>query len=119
MPAVIREDIECSYRKYSVSALSLVEIIQLQQINRISLKAKPSDVLRVIEKSYIKVVEADAPILDYFYTLDFPVINGRAHTDPFDRLIVSTAIVTHRTLISSDKKFPIYRDKCGLQLVEI
>ncbi|MBQ8703805.1 MAG: type II toxin-antitoxin system VapC family toxin [Bacteroidales bacterium] len=119
LPAAIREDIECSYRKYSVSAISLVEIIQLQQINRIGFKAKPSEVMRVIEDSYIRVVEADEHILDYFYSLDFPIVNGRAHTDPFDRLIVSTAIVTHKTLISSDKKFPTYRDQYGLQLLEI
>ena len=119
LPTAICEDIECSYRKYSVSAISLVEIIQLQQINRIGLKAKPSEVMRVIEDSYIRVIEADEHILDYFYTLDFPIVNGRAHTDPFDRMIVSTAIVTRKNLISSDRKFPIYRDLYGLQLIEI
>lgn len=119
LPETIREDIECSYRKNSVAAISLVEIVQLQQINRISLKASPSEIMKVLEQAYIKVNEATTDIMDYFYHMDFAIINGRAHTDPFDRLIIASAIKTNKTLISSDRKFPEYRELFGLQLLEI
>ena len=39
--------------------------------------------------------------------------------DPFDRSIIATAISRGLTLISSDSKFPWYRDHCGLNLMEI
>ena len=119
LPEAIRNDIECSYRKYSVAAISLVEIVQLQQIHRIKLRATPSEVVRVLEQAYIKVCEATPDILDFFHGMDFVVIDGRPHSDPFDRLIIASAIQTHKTLISSDRKFPDYRDLFGLQLLEI
>ena len=119
LPEAIRNDIECSYRKYSVAAISLVEIVQLQQINCIKLRTTPTEVMHVLEQAYIKVCEASADILDFFHSMDFVVIDGRAHTDPFDRLIIASAIQTHKTLISSDRKFPEYRNQFGLQLLEI
>ncbi len=119
LPESIRDDIECSYRKYSVAAISLVEIVQLQQINRINLQATPSEIIRVLDQAYIKICEVTPFILDFFHGMDFVVIDGRPHSDPFDRLIIASAIQTRRTLISSDRKFPDYRDLFGLQLLEI
>jgi PIN domain nuclease of toxin-antitoxin system len=37
-------------------------------------------------------------------------IHGKTHDDPFDRLIIAQAIANKYTLISSDKKFPFYKD---------
>ena len=119
LPESIRSDIECSYRKYSVAAISLIEIVQLQQINRIKLRATPSEVMQVLEQAYVKVCDATSDILDFFYGMDFVVINGKAHSDPFDRVIIASDIQSHKTLISSDRKFPEYRDLFGLQLIEI
>lgn len=39
------------------------------------------------------------------------------HNDPSDHIIISQAIAHHLTLISSDTKFPFYREQ-GLELVE-
>ena len=39
------------------------------------------------------------------------------HRDPSDHLIISHAITEHITLLSSDQKFPFYRDQ-GLELIE-
>lgn len=38
------------------------------------------------------------------------------HRDPSDHIIISQAIAHHMTLISSDSKFPFYRDQ-GLELI--
>lgn len=39
------------------------------------------------------------------------------HHDPSDHVIISHAITEHLTLLSSDQKFPFYRDQ-GLDLIE-
>ena len=39
------------------------------------------------------------------------------HRDPSDHVIISHAITEHLTLLSSDQKFPFYRDQ-GLNLIE-
>lgn len=39
------------------------------------------------------------------------------HRDPSDHVIISHAIAEHLTLLSSDQKFPFYRDQ-GLDLIE-
>ena len=39
------------------------------------------------------------------------------HRDPSDHVIISHAITEHLTLLSSDMKFPFYRDQ-GLDLIE-
>ncbi|MBO5592638.1 MAG: PIN domain-containing protein [Prevotella sp.] len=39
------------------------------------------------------------------------------HHDPSDHVIISQAITEHLTLLSSDQKFPFYRDQ-GLDLIE-
>ena len=42
---------------------------------------------------------------------------AQEHYDPSDHIIISHAITEHLTLISSDLKFPFYRDQ-GLDLIE-
>ena len=58
-------------------------------------------------------------------SIDIPVIRQLAnlqinsqqdHRDPSDQIIISQAIAHRMTLISSDHKFPFYREQ-GLQLV--
>ncbi len=41
-------------------------------------------------------------------SLDFPVIAGGEHRDPFDRLLISQAKAEGMTIISADDKFPAY-----------
>ncbi|OAV74664.1 hypothetical protein Barb7_01802 [Bacteroidales bacterium Barb7] len=45
-----------------------------------------------------------------------PIINGKAHEEPFDRLLIAQAIADRHILISSDAKFSFYK-KYGLQLL--
>lgn len=41
-------------------------------------------------------------------TLPVPVIEGRAHRDPFDRLLIAQAMVEHMSLVRDDGKFSAY-----------
>ncbi len=42
---------------------------------------------------------------------------AQEHTDPSDHMIISHAITEHLPLMSSDRKFPFYREQ-GLELIE-
>ena len=41
-------------------------------------------------------------------TLPFPVVGGKEHRDPFDRLLISQARVEGMSIVSDDGKFPAY-----------
>ena len=98
--------------------MSLVEIVQLQQIGRIEAN-RPAKVRSVVESNGIAVVHVAPDIMETFYDLPIPTLNGRPHSDPFDRLIISTAIRRGYTLVSHDGKFPWYAEHCGLNLYEV
>ena len=99
--------------------MTLAEIIQLQQGGRINLNYRPTVVREIIEDNNIMIVSATNDILEKFFDLPIPIVNGNKHSDPFDRIIISTAIKRNMTVISADRKFPWYRDNCNLQLLEI
>lgn len=55
---------------------------------------------------------------DVGYTYSRLVLNeAQDHRDPSDYIIISHAITEHLTLLSSDQKFPFYRNQ-GLDLIE-
>lgn len=71
----------------------------------------------------------DYILSDYAIAIDYPdahvlrhladlhINEQQEHRDPVDHLIIAQAIAHHMTLVSSDSKFPFYRQQ-GLQLVE-
>lgn len=55
---------------------------------------------------------------DVGYTYSRLVLNeAQDYRDPSDHIIISHAITEHLTLLSSDQKFPFYRNQ-GLDLIE-
>lgn len=74
------------------------------------------DMLRAIKE------EAMIGILPLFEATMFTYSHLRLntaqdHRDPSDHIIISHAITEHLTLLSSDQKFPFYRNQ-GLDLIE-
>ena len=72
----------------------------------------------------IRMVEHDLeieflPLRDHVgYTYSRLQLNEQLnHYDPSDHIIISHAITEHIPLLSSDKKFPFYRNQ-GLELIE-
>ena len=45
---------------------------------------------------------------EHLTTLPFPVIGGKEHRDPFDRLLISQARVETMSIVSDDRAFPAY-----------
>ena len=63
----------------------------------------------------IDILPVDINVLRTLFTLR--VNTQQDHNDPFDHIIISHAITCRLPLISSDAKFPFYRQQ-GLRLVE-
>ncbi|MBR1506289.1 MAG: PIN domain-containing protein [Prevotella sp.] len=119
LPHDLCESIRYCEDAFFISEISLIEIIQLQQIGKIDLNYSPAAIRDVIEQNNIMILPATTDVLEVFYALSIPIINGARHTDPFDRIIISTAIRRGITLISADQKFPWYAKNCQLMLREI
>lgn len=119
LPYNIRESIRYCEDSFFLSEISLVEIIQLQQREKIVFNYRPNTTRNIIEANNIIIIPPSGDILECFYSLPIPSINGSQHADPFDRIIISTAIKRNLTLISADSKFPWYKRNCNLSLLEI
>ena len=77
---------------------------------------KAEDVLRFVEDEM--GIEFLPLRRDVGYTYSRLVLNeAQDHRDPSDHIIISHAITEHLTLLSSDQKFPFYRNQ-GLDLIE-
>ena len=115
MPDDIRDELRYMEAQFYVSNLSIIEIIHLQQCEKIGLPLSGNDLMSNIHRLNINIVPLSEDIL---VTLSLLPINRHIHSDPFDRAIISTAIARKLTLISSDGKFPAYQ-KHGLSLISI
>lgn len=119
LPGHVKESVLYCQDDYSISSVSLIELLQLQQGGRIAFRDRPSTVSRLLGEMNICVEPLAVDILDHLYDIDIPRTPFGSHSDPFDRIIIATAIRRGMTLVSADTKFPWYRDNCGLHLLEI
>ena len=116
LPDLVREEIEYVQSLFHVSYMSIVEIIHLQQCRKIDMPLLGRELLASFDRMNVYTLPLSDDILTTLSSLD---IDRTQHSDPFDRAIIATAISRGLTLISSDSKFPWYRDHCGLDLMEI
>ena len=118
LPESLRDSMRYYEDEFAISEISLVEIVQLQQIGRLEAN-RPDKVRRVVEANGIAILHIAPDIMETFYDLPLPLLNGRTHADPFDRLIIATALRRGYVLVSHDSKFPWYKDHCRLSLMNI
>ena len=96
-----------------VSSISFWEISLKFGLGKLKLKGlKPEDLPKAAQVSGFKVLECDAQLFASSHHL--PPIG---HKDPFDRLIIHTAIQNQLTLISEDSAFTDYVSQ-GLKLFQ-
>ena len=114
-PAYLREELQYAESQFHLSYLSIVEMIHLRQCKKIDIPEDGKKMISDIVKRNITLVPLDNKAL---VTLSELPLDRSFHSDPFDRAIISTAICRKFSLISSDKKFPAYR-QFGLDLIEI
>jgi PIN domain nuclease of toxin-antitoxin system len=99
------------------SVVCLQEIVILQHLRKIELKISLRTVLREIEEKNIRILNVQTEHIETLEKLSYPIINGKIHEDPFDRLLIAQAISERITLVSSDQKFPFYKDR-GFNLIQ-
>lgn len=116
LPDHLREEIEYMQSLFHISYMSIVEIIHLQQCEKIDLPLSGRDLLANLERMNVYTLPLSDDTLACLSRLG---IDKAFHSDPFDRAIIATAISRGLTLVSSDKKFPWYAEHCDLQLLEI
>lgn len=74
------------------------------------------DLIECITKDYnIKILPVDMNVMRTYSELEINTAQG--HKDPSDHIIISHAITLGLPLVSSDSKFPFYRQQ-GLELIE-
>jgi PIN domain nuclease of toxin-antitoxin system len=112
----IREDIEYFQYPYYVSVETLREIVILQSLKKIKLDYILDKIIAYLKEVQIKVLPIEVSHVKVLEKLPVFQDKGVAHNDPFDRMLIAQAIANNLTLISSDSKFPPYRDY-GLKLL--
>lgn len=120
LPDEIREDIESFRYRYYVSAASLVEMTDKQQKkNEVIVPGTIDEWLRLLDQRAIDVLDITSEIVCRFNKEGIPESQLQQHKDPFDRLIIATALVHKMTLISADRKFPWWQKYRKLKLFYI
>ena len=96
------KDIICSNVDVSISIVALWEIAIKKSIGKLSIPESVSDLERACVKNDICILPIKTNYLERIGTL--PLIHG----DPFDRLIMATAIEENLIVITCDEKIQQY-----------
>lgn len=115
-PHNLRDELTYAEAMFHVSNLTIVEIVHLQQCNKIDLPIYGKELLSNIARMNVYAVPLAA---ETFVVMSSLPMDRKFHSDPFDRAIIATAISHGMTLISSDSKFSWYAERCRLDLLKI
>jgi PIN domain nuclease of toxin-antitoxin system len=91
-----------------VSIASFWELSIKVSLGKLQLQQSPANMMRLVPSLGIQMLPLRPEHLEYHETLPFH------HRDPFDRLLIATAIVEELTLVSADRKF---KDYGGLKII--
>lgn len=105
--------LEDSGKEIYLSAISLWEIAIKHQLRKLDLGGEDIRLLpNVAAQSDVRIITPEP--YDFITYSELPL--KKEHRDPFDRLLIHTAIRNNLILISKDKKFEQYK-KDGLQMM--
>ncbi len=105
--------LEDSGKEIYLSAISLWEIAIKHKLRKLDLGGVDIRLLpNVAAQSDVKIITPEP--YDFITYSELPL--KKEHHDPFDRLLIHTAIRNNLILISKDKKFEQYK-KDGLQMM--
>ena len=94
--------------KIGVSAISLFEIAWLAKHKRIKLPCSQNKWFeKALEGSDISLIPLTPEIASLAVALP------EHHSDPQDRIIIATTLVCQASILSADKKFPLYEELEG------
>ena len=103
---------------YVVSDFVMLELIQLKQLDKITLQKGLKGLMELMAEYNIRCDKFDNTVWFKLDEIPMPKVNKMTHSDPFDRVIIAHCIQYKYICISADSKFPAYR-QFGLQLIEV
>jgi len=113
----IADEIECFRGNFFVSIETLREIVMLKELKKITLNLDTDGLIKKLNYYNMFILRIDEFHVKTLEKLSHPIINGKSHDDPFDRMLIAQSIAERLTLISADTKFPFYPDK-GFHLLQ-
>jgi PIN domain nuclease of toxin-antitoxin system len=109
LSATARRHIEDPSNVKFVSAASYWEISLKISLGKYTLNVPYATFVRQsIEGQGFRVLHISPRHTEQVSTLPFPLVGGKEHRDPFDRLLVAQAVVSGMSIVSDDGKFGPY-----------
>jgi PIN domain nuclease of toxin-antitoxin system len=100
-----RQIIENTQNEVYLSAVSLFEISIKLKLGKLMLQKSLAEIFEDINRAYLKILP-----ISQLHLLEYQNLPLNAnHRDPFDLLIIATAISENADIISRDQKFDQYR----------
>ena len=112
----IREDVDYYQHTYFASVESLREIVILQSLKKVTFAPTLDIMVADFQERQINILPVEVRHIKALEKLPILSLNGKNHEDPFDRLLIAQSISDEFTIISSDSKFPFYKE-FGLKLL--
>jgi len=106
IPQNVQKIIENTENQCVVSIISLYEIAIKKNIGKLNTENSISTLQKEIDKVGLELLPITVNHLEKYTSL--PQIHN--HKDPFDRLIIATAIAENFIIITADEKFENYQD---------
>ena len=104
--------------QYIVSDFVILELMQLKQLNKITLQKGLQGIIDLMDYYSIECEKTlDHKVWFKLDEIPMQKIHNTIHSDPFDRVLIANCIQYKYTMISADAKFPHYR-QFGLFLIE-
>lgn len=105
LPPKVVDTIKNVENKCFISIASLWEIAIKSSLKKLELKSDFDKIVDFLADNDIEILPISFEHLQRVLTLEFH------HRDPFDRIIISQALVENLTILSKDEHFPSYTDK--------
>ena len=102
IPRRIKEITNMPQNEFYISAVSLWEIVLKMNLGKLELKSSFEELLAAVKTSDFVILQIEDVYLNIL--LELPLI----HKDPFDRLIIASAIVEDLTIITADNNIQKY-----------
>lgn len=105
-----REIIENTENNIFISIISLFELSIKFNIGKLETTHRISDFFDIAHRNNISILSINKEHLSQ-YTL-LPLFDN--HKDPFDKLIIATAMIENLTIVTTDRKFELYKEMVGI-----
>ena len=102
LPQRIFEIIDNSDIDVSICSVSLWEITLKMNLNKLDFSMQLDELLKTIKSHDFNIIQIEDEYLNNLSKIPF------IHKDPFDRMLISTAIIENMTIITTDDNIQKY-----------